>query len=56
MKDRKGFAAVAAVVFLGTLALGCFCVRSLPFGYTECALLYLSAVIAVSALWIGRNK
>ena len=56
MKGWKGFSAAAAGVFLGTLALGCFCVRSLPFGYTECALLYHSAVIAVSALWIGRNK
>lgn len=43
-------------VFFGTLVLGLLLIERLPLGYTEAALLYLSAVIATSAFWIGRNK
>ena len=43
------------VVFLVVLALGAVIIRSLSMGYTESALLYLSAVIAASACWIGRK-
>ncbi|MBU5625872.1 hypothetical protein KQI82_02835 [Oscillibacter sp. MSJ-2] len=56
MKDWRFFAAAAAAVFAATLFLGALCLENLPFGYLECALLYLSAVIAVSALWIGWKK
>ena len=47
--------ALALVVFLVILALGAVLIPHLPLGYTESALLYLSAVIAASACWIGRK-
>ena len=56
MKDRLFFTAAAAAVFAATLFLGVLCLKELPFGYLECALLYLSAVIAVSALSVGWRK
>ena len=56
MKERRFFAAAATAVFAATLFLGVLFIKNLPFGYLECALLYLSAVIAVSALWIGWKK
>ena len=47
--------ALALAVFLVVLALGAVIIRSISMGYTESALLYLSAVIAASACWIGRK-
>ena len=48
--------ALALAVFLVVLALGAVLIPHFPLGYTESALLYLSAVIAASACWIGRKR
>ena len=48
--------ALALAVFFVVLALGAVLIPHLPLGYTESALLYLSAVIAASACWIGRKR
>lgn len=48
--------ALALAVFLVVLALGAVLIPALPLGYTESSLLYLSAVIAASACWIGRKR
>ena len=42
--------------FVGTLVLGWILLDVLPFGYVESALLFLAAVVAASAVWIGREK
>ena len=47
--------ALTLAVFFAVLALGVVLIPSLPMGYTESSLLYLSAVIAASACWIGRK-
>lgn len=47
--------ALALAVFLVVLALGAVLIPALPLGYTESSLLYLSAVMAASACWIGRK-
>ena len=52
---KKDILAVC-LVFLLALVLGVFLMNQLPFGYTDCALLYLSAVTAASAFWVGRKK
>lgn len=43
-------------VFVGTLVLGWILLNMLPFGYVESAVLFLAAVVAASAAWIGRKK
>ena len=43
-------------VFVGTLVLGWILLNMLPFGYVESAVLFLAAVVAASAAWIGREK
>ena len=48
--------ALTLVVFLAALALGAVLIPHLPLGYTESTLLYLSAVMAASACWIGRKR
>ena len=53
---KKMAAERGAYIAVVTLFLGCLLIRELPFGYTECALLYLSAVIAVSACYVGRDR
>lgn len=47
--------ALTLAVFFAVLALGVVLIPYLPMGYTESSLLYLSAVIAASACWIGRK-
>ena len=53
--DRNALWTVLAV-FLITLFLGLILIDRLPYRYTECALVYLAAVVAASAAWIGRRK
>ena len=48
--------ALTLAVFFAVLALGVVLIPYLPMGYTESSLLYLSAVIAASACWIGRKR
>ena len=43
-------------VCVGTLVLGWILLNMLPFGYVESAVLFLAAVVAASAAWIGREK
>jgi len=43
-------------IFIGTILFGELVLRALPFGNTEDALLYLAAVIASAAVWVGRKK
>ena len=43
-------------VFVGTIVLGWILLNMLPFGYVESAVLFLAAVVAASAVWIGREK
>ena len=44
------------LVFVGTLCLGGILLNILPYGYTESALLYLSAVLAAGFAWLGRRR
>ena len=44
-----------ALVFFMVLAFGVIWIKALPFGYTESALLYLAAIVAASAFWVGRK-
>ena len=55
MKDDDMLLKLLAV-FVGTLVLGGILLSAFPFGYVESALLFLAAVVAVSAVWIGREK
>lgn len=43
------------VVFFAAPALGAVFINVLPYGYTEAAILYLSAIVATGAFWIGRK-
>lgn len=56
VKEKPPLWVSMVIVAVVTLFLGCLLIRELPFGYTECALLYLSAVIAVSACYVGRDR
>ena len=47
--------ALTLAVSLVVLALGAVLIPALPLGYTESSILYLSAVIAAGACWIGRK-
>lgn len=42
-------------VFVATMFLGWLVRHMLPMGYTDAALLYLSAVIATGCFWIGSH-
>lgn len=42
--------------FVGTLVFSGMLISTLPFGYVESAVLVLAAVVAASAVWIGREK
>ena len=42
--------------FVGTLVLGWILFSILPFGYMNSTLILLAAVVAASAVWIGRGK
>ena len=53
--DLTELALVLAVFFI-VLAFGVVWIKALPFGYTESGLLYLAAVVATSAFWIGRKR
>ena len=55
MKDDYILLKVLAA-FVGTLVLGMALIRALPIGYVESAVLFLAAVVAASAVWIGREK
>ena len=48
----RGALWIVLAVFLITLFLGLILIDRLPYGYTECALVYLAAVVAASAAWI----
>ena len=50
---REIFPVIA--VFFMVLAFGVIWIKALPFGYTESALLYLAAIVAASAFWVGRK-
>ena len=52
----KHDAAITLLVFLCALMIGSALIDLLPLGYTEAAILYLSAVIAAGSFWIGRKK
>ena len=52
----RGALWIVLAVFLITLFLGLILIDRLPYGYTECALVYLAAVVAASATWIGRRN
>jgi len=51
--DLMELALVIAVFFM-VLAFGVIWIKALPFGYTE-SLLYLAAIVAASAFWVGRK-
>ena len=55
MKDDYILLKVLAA-FVGTLVFGGMLISTLPFGYVESAVLVLAAVVAASAVWIGREK
>ncbi len=55
MKDNYILLKVLAA-FVGTLVFGGMLISTLPFGYVESAVLVLAAVVAASAVWIGREK
>ena len=52
--DLMELALVIAVFFM-VLAFGVIWIKALAFGYTESALLYLAAIVAASAFWVGRK-
>ncbi|QNL44295.1 hypothetical protein H8790_12780 [Oscillibacter hominis] len=56
MKERLLILATMAFVFIVTLCAGCIAIRKLPGDYTTSALIYLCAVIAVSACYVGRKR
>ena len=55
MKDDYTLLKLLAA-FVGALALGMALIRVLPIGYVESAVLFLAAVVAASAVRIGREK